>query len=398
MSFASSRTGTYRIGIRIMPAALALLLSISAVRPARAAHLHQLHYNNAWVDTDLTTLTGGGTLSDDGAIAAVYTTPNYQLHVYYVDVFTQHVHQSYFNGSKWIDEDLTAETTGLRASPFGIAAFAIGNFQYVYYVDLDAQDVHQLSYNNSTWTDQNLRLLAGSVHAGLGPILAFATTPNNQFHVYYQDSSANSDLHQLYFNGTSWSDSDLTALTGALCYTSWLTGFAIQNQQHVFCPGYTGSSGLDMLHIFYNNSNWVSEDVSQKSSLSIPLYLGGFVSSFFVPNQTKTAALFEVYGVTADAHIRQFTRNADGWNNVDLTQLFDAPPEAGYGASVAFRTTPNNQFHIYYAPTTEVIQLYFNGSSWSHQDLTSGNGNASNNAGLAGFSLGNQQFVYYISQ
>ncbi len=90
---------------------------------------------------------------------------------------------------------------------------------------------------NSNWVDQDLTAAAGGPQAGLGPILAFATTPNGQFHVFYQDSNA-FDLHQLYFNRTSWSDADLTSLTGARCYPSWLAGFAIQNQQHLFCPGF----------------------------------------------------------------------------------------------------------------------------------------------------------------
>jgi hypothetical protein len=71
---------------------------------------------------------------------------------------------------------------------------------------------------------------------------------------------------------------------------------------------------------------------------------------------------------------------------------------------VAFVTTPNNQFHIYYVPTsseppsgTEVYQLYYSGSSWSVEDLTGGTGNADYTAGMAGFAIGNLQHVFYMS-
>jgi hypothetical protein len=95
---------------------LALMLALFAV-PAfsQVGHIHQLYYNNAsWADTDLTALTGGGIASPYGAIAAFYTTPNDQLHVYYVDNNSQHVHQLYYNKKSRSDADLTA-FTGARS-------------------------------------------------------------------------------------------------------------------------------------------------------------------------------------------------------------------------------------------------------------------------------------------
>ena len=374
-----------------------LLLLVLSHMPAYADHIHHLWYNNStWQDQDLTLQTGGGIATPFGAIAAFYTTPNGQLHVYYVDSNAQHVHQLYYNGKSWNDSDLTAFTGGPTASAYGISGFAIGNLQHIFYQGSDSH-VHEIYYNNANWTDQDVTASAGGPLAGAGPILAFATKPNNQFHVYYQDLNS-LHLHQLYFNGTSWSDSDLTSIIGgAYCYTSWIAGFAVGNLQHIFCAGYGRySNNLDMLHIFYNNFTWVYEDVTFKAGGSqTPMNLGSGVAAFNVPGANQ----MEVYSVTDDQHFNRYYHvvKPAQWLDVDLTSIIGAPSDAQFGGIVAFPTTPNNQYHIYYAPSTEVYQIYYNGTAWSIQDLTGGTGQADDNSGMAGFAIGNLQHVFYMS-
>jgi len=382
-------TRKHLFGIPILSTSLLLVLTFSL--PAFADHIHHLYYNNSiWQDQDLTTLTGGGIATSFGGIAAFYTTPNNQLHVYYVDSTYNHVHELYFNNTSWSDSDLTAMTSGLAASPYGLSGFAIGNLQHVFYYGSDSQ-VHQLYYNNASWVDQNISGLAGGPLAGAGPIVAFATTPNDQFHVYYEPL-ANLDLHQLYFNGTSWSDSDLTSITGTYCYTDWMAGFAVGNFQDVLCPGVGSNGFLNMQDIYYNNITWLDQDVTTKVG-GLPLYLGGGVAAFQVPGARRG----EVYGVTSDTHIHQFDFIGGRWDDTDLTGAYGAPADGAFGGIVAFATTPNDQYHIYYAPSTEVYQIYYTGSSWSVEDLTGGAGQADDNSGMAGFSIGNLQHVFYMS-
>jgi hypothetical protein len=379
--------------------ATCLSLILFANLPAFADHIHHLWYNNTlWQDQDLTTLTGGGIATSSGAIAAFYTTPNRQLHVYYVDNNSQHVHQLYDNGTSWSDSDLTASTGGPAAYPYGITGFSIGNLQYVFYVSTDLH-VHELNYNNATWVDQDLTALVGGNSANPAPLVAFATKPNNQFHVYYQDVSS---LHeyQLYFNGTSWTYQDLTALinlANPICYSQWIAGFAVGNQQHLFCPGYsTRSSNLDLQHLYYNNSSWLSQDITLQASVTqTPLYGGSGVAGFKVPGSNA----LEVYGVTNDTHFNQYGGNlhTETWGDLDLTYYYGAPTDGQFGGIVAFPTAGNNQFHIYYAPSTEVYQAYYDGTAWSFEDLTFGAGQADPNSGMAGFAIGNLQHVFYMS-
>ena len=101
------------------------------------------------------------------------------------------------------------------------------------------QAVHELCYNNSTWVDTNLSSLTSGPTVGLAGIAAFNTTPNNQLHVYYlgwDDPDRVYHIHQLYYNGVTWSDEDLTAATnGVSAFTgSGVSGFSIGNAQYVY--------------------------------------------------------------------------------------------------------------------------------------------------------------------
>jgi hypothetical protein len=373
--------------------AACLMLLLLTYLPAHADHVHHLWYNNSnWQDVDLTAMTGGGIATPFGAIAAFRTTPNNQLHVYYVDSNAQHVHQLYYNGSSWTDNDLTSFTGGPQAYAYGISGFAIGNLQYVFYTGFD-NHIHEIYYNNSIWQDQDLTALVGGNTASPAPLVAFATKPNNQFHVYYQDLNTFHE-YQLYFNGTSWSYQDLSSVVGgAFCYSSWIAGFAVGNQQHLFCAGYDNvPTQLNLLHIYYNNSTWVYEDVITAGQ---PMYLGAGVAAFKDPSANQ----LEVWSVTGNTHFDRFYHVAKPaqWIFNDLTSEIGAPTDGQFGQIASLVTTPNNQYHVYFAPNSEVYQIYYNGTTWSVQDLTGGTGNADSNSGMAGFSIGNQQHVFYMS-
>jgi len=394
-NLASSRT------FRLLASCLMLLLLPQLPAFAQTPHVHHLWYNNSnWQDQDLTALTGAPELYGVSQIAAFYTTPNHQFHVFYSDV-NSHIHQLYYNNTSWSDTDLTALTGGADAGAGG-SGFAIGNSQYVFYVGLYDTHVHELSYIDN-WTDQDITAqVAGAPLAGFGSFVAFATKPNNQFHVYYPDRTYSpGHLHQLYFNGTSWSDADLTAITGAICEGSeWSTGFATGNLQHILCPGYHGTNPgyFDLLHIYYNNDTWVYEDITEEAGgAQLPIYASTGQAGFAVGREG------EVYGIPVDTDVYQYTYKNGKWDSLDLTAYIGAPQNIYCDAMVGFPTTPNNQFHIYYAPSSllnqsyaDVYQLYFNGTTWAVNDLTAGVSQAYLCTGMAGFAIGNLQHVFYF--
>jgi hypothetical protein len=387
------------------------LLSLIAI-PVNAQHVHQLLYNNYnWTDQNLL----GEQVLDIPPYpidnAAFTTTPNNQLHVYYIGS-DNHIHQRtqsqirFFGLSRWVDEDLTQETGAEPAyAATMLSGFSEGNYQYVFYGN-DDNDIHMLFYDNSKWTQQDISAAAGATGLWIEDlgVTAFTTTPNNQIHVYYWANDFQeqaSAVHQLFFNGTSWSDEDLTAETGAFYPEGgWWAGFSIENYQYLFYPDIYG-----YLHeLYYNNSNWTDVDLTVQ--IGAPP-LGGYapiiydpITAFVVPG-TQT---MEVFYTTASGDIYQLSSSDNSsWSQQDLTTLTHSPSANTYDAIKAFATTPNNQLHVYYissAPQSQdhINQLFFNGSSWSNEDLTAATHakNAVDYKGMSGFSLGNYQYVFYI--
>lgn len=342
--------------------------------------------------TDLTAVTAGAKGTPYGGIAAFFTTPNNQLHVYFVDAAASHVHQFYYNGSSWSDEDLTSSTGGPTAYAYGITGFSIGNLQYVFYVGTDLH-VHELNYNNVNWTDYDLTNTVGGNLASPAPLVAFATKPNNQLHVYYQDETS---LHeyQLYFNGTSWTYQDLTAtIGGAYCYTQWIAGFAVGNIQHLFCPGYGKySNNLDMLHIYYNNFTWVYEDATFLAGGSqTPMNLGAGVGAFKVLGANQ----FEVWSVTDDTHLNRnyHVVKPNQWIDWDETNAIGAPANSHLGDIAAFETPGDKLYHIFYMPG-DVYHVSYDGFVWTVQDISFTSPDV--NSGMAGFGIGKSQNVFYM--
>ena len=375
---------------------IALFLFASLTLPLQAQQVHQLAYNNVnWSDSNL-----GGTLGNEfGGIVAFATTPNNQEHIYYGGS-EGHIHQRYFANIGgfpiWVDEDLTTETGGASDYFYAqLAGFAIQNFQYVFYYGNDGH-IHELLYNNVRWTTQDLTVLSHGPSVIAGSMVAFTTTPNNQIHVYYD--AASGDLHQLFFSGQKWSDEDLTTETGGQ-FDVGLTaaGFSNGNYQYVFYLGFDG----DIHELYYNNIRWYDVDLTIRSGSPVPDASSG-VAALLIPG-TQTMQVY--YSSRSIGDVIQLASSDNySWSKGNLTYLTNGPGTSGQPGMTAF-TTPGNGIHVYYVAQlsqtdNHINQLFFNGSTWSNEDLT-----AETNGGLAqwgnqisGFAVGNLQYVVYEAQ
>jgi len=376
--------------LRVLGACLALLMLTQL--PAYADHIHHLWYNNSnWHDQDLTAKTNGGIATSGGGVAA-FSTPGGQFHVYYVDSTYSHLHQLYYNGSSWSDQDLTGLTGGPTAYPYNVTGFAVGNYQYVYYIGTD-NHVHETYYVDN-WAD--IDLTAGLEANLASPISLVAfSAPKGVIWVFYQDMNTLGD-YVFNFNGTVWSYQQITnsGVYGAYCEAVWATGFEEGSRgPYLFCPGYVDSSQLNLLQFsLAGGATWEVADITETLN---ELKLGTGIAGYKI-GSGEIAVVAE----TDDTHIHQYWavryRGEWDWDDMDMTAGYGAPADPYSGQIVAF-VTPGDQQHIYYAPSTEVYQLYYNGSTWQVEDLTNGAGNADANSGMAGFPIGNKQHVFYMS-
>ena len=78
-----------------------------------------------------------------------------------------------------------------------------------------------------------------------------------------------------------------------------------------------------------------------------------------------------------------------------------APSASAGPGLVAFATTPNNQIHVFYSSNDDLNQLFLPtpATKWQFENLTAehGGGTMNTNAGMAGYSLQNLQYVYYVA-
>ena len=374
---------------RMISLSLLLLLSLAAL-PAHADHIHFLYHSNAgWIDQDLTALTNA-TLPNPATGITAYNTPdNGHLHVYYATT-DQHVHQFYFNNVGWADEDLTTLVGGpLALGQGGIAGFGIGHTQHLFYLGNDLH-VHQLYFNGASWADQDVTSLAGGPVTDFDSLVAFRTLPDNHFHVFYLANNSN-DIHELNFNGSTWSDQNLRAIAHhEPANRKWWSGFAIGSQQHLFFSAFSPKDKLHLAHLYFNNSKWTSQDLTAKVH-GLPLSGDAGIIAFAV-----TATQLEAYCVTNDLEVHQFTSKNNIWTDEDL---LNNQPDNSINGMVAFKTTPNNQFHLFYPPN-DMYELFFNGTSWTDTDLTTltGGGIPNGTGGMGGFAVKNLQYVFYVAQ
>ena len=244
----------------VLAGILALCLGALAMPDARAQTIHQLAYNNStWIDQSLS----DQTTDAHTGVAAFVTTPNGQIHTFYLDN-AEDVHQLFFNGTSWSDEDLTAEGFGVRAmAKSAVSGFSESNLQYVYYVSQN-QHVHQLFYNNVEWGDSDITTLSKGPLTGKTPRLTALATGSSGFHVYYLAS--NSHVNQLYNVSGTWVNQDITKIAkGPSGRAVWIASINVGNLQYVYYLATTGH----VHELYYNDSTWLDEDLTVKAGVPV---------------------------------------------------------------------------------------------------------------------------------
>jgi hypothetical protein len=368
-----------------------LAMALTATPGLGQGHIHELYYNDSnWVDSDLTSVTGANPASAFAGMAGFVTTPNNQLHVYYQDEFGN-IHQFYFDSSSWIDQDLTNLTGGAtsRSGGSGMSGFSIGNAQYVYFVSWD-QHVHEYSFVGN-WVDNDLTAETGGALADAAwqgnQIVAFVTTPNNERHIYFV--AGNGTVHQLYFNGSNWFDQNLTSLSRgakarANSFRSWMGGCGVGNHQYVFFVAKNGH-----VHMYSFVNKWTDTDWTKRTGITGMDSVVGFA----IPGTSRCEMYFNNGLLGNLEQLSYDDAHPANWTVSDLTSFTGASGSAS--GAVAFATTPNDQFHFYSVAGNGVDQFYFNGTNWIFQNLPGGN--YWEPYGMAGFSVGNLQHVYYLA-
>jgi hypothetical protein len=379
------------------------------VQPAQAqvGHLHQLFFNgSSWADTDLTQLTGAKSVAAyAGTTAFMMADAVGQIDVFYQDEI-EHIHQlrSFDSGASWGDGDLTAYFGGPPfaaglAGGSGMAGFAIGNDVFVYFVGSD-QHIHEFYTHGPWWFDTDLTQAANGALAGAaynGKQLVAFTTPNNEHHVYYVESNGN--IHQLYYNGATWTDENLTAETGYcvtryICvpgapadtsgFDNWMAGGSIGNFQYVF---FVASNGH--VHEYSYINNWTDTDLTALTK--VPASSSKSVAAF----TDSATGRISVYYSDRSNHIHRLGYSYGGQWSDECVSCNSPNFTTGVNGAIAFDTVNNDHVFTRFNPGVAEYTTDLNGfniGSWFE-----GSGRYWAPYGLSGFASGNNMYVYYVA-
>jgi hypothetical protein len=239
---------------------------------------------------------------------------------------------------------------------------------------------------NNGWSSDDLTIATSTpgspTPTAKGPLVAFQTTNNLQQHVIYI-SSTDSDVHELFFDGTHWHHSDLTVLAGAkplAANARALTGYqTTDNQEHV---DYVDGDG-DIIELRFVNPNWVALNVTQNAHLLDSTTQQAQLASALTGYLTTFNGQQHIDYIGANGDLCELFLGADGsWHPNDLTtaaqKLNANTPKPQPGSAIAAYVTTFggfNQQHVDFigqgnATTTgDIWELMFD-TQWHPNDLT----------------------------
>ena len=115
------------------------------------------------------------------------------VHIYYTAYPVFDLHQIFSpDGTHWQDQDLTQITGGPRGPdlPYQLAGFNIGNFQYVYFLFNSDGHIHQFFYNNSSWSNEDLTAITKTTTEGYATSVAALVLPGTKkIRVYFNNGN-----------------------------------------------------------------------------------------------------------------------------------------------------------------------------------------------------------------
>ena len=226
-------------------------------------HVNHAWWNgSSWSNEDLNALAQPSAVADPGTALSSYTDNNGMVHVYYLDV-NEHVCQLWWSGQAWVNQDWTAASgTSAVATPgSALSSYsAFNGLEFVYYFDSN-HHVNQLWWTGQGWNNQDWTALSNArTVAAAGSSLSSMPGPNNgtQF-VHYLDT--NRHINELSWTGQTWTNQDLTALSGtstlAAAATN-LTNLVVTGGNHIY---YIDTQG-HINQIYWTGQAWVDQDLT----------------------------------------------------------------------------------------------------------------------------------------
>ncbi len=329
-------------------------------------HVCEMVYKGGWSLNDLTQLSGAPAAVVDAALDGYATNFNQQQHVNFIGS-DNHVHELFYDGSRWQHNDLTAAGTAADANPITALTGYATEFNQQQHVIFTGPDNHifELVYNGG-WSqnDLTLRARASDFPAASGsPLDGYTTNFNQQQHVNYVGTD--NHVHELYYDG-EWKHNDLTQqATGApdVMPGSQLDGYSTEfnQQQHVNFIGTDGN-----IHELYYDGGWKHNNLTQLANAPGPRInsgLDGYATNY---NQQQHVSF-----VGVDNFVHEVYYDG-GWKFASMAAPFGLSTTFVKIGSVlaGYATEYNQQQHVIYVAGDDHIKELYYDSGWKFNDLS----------------------------
>jgi hypothetical protein len=226
-------------------------------------HVYELYFTagTGWVFNDLTSLARAVPPAATSAIDG-HRLSDDSKHVFFIGT-DNHVHELFIApGGRWDDNDLTALATAKPPTPTSaLTSYRLSDdSQHVFFIGTD-NHVHELFIDGGSWADNDLTALAGAGAVPPTPTSALTGYPlsDDSQHVFFIGTDGH--VHELFIAGVGWADNDLTTLAGAVppSPASALTGYRLSdNSQHVFFIG----TDNHVHELFIAGAGWADNDLT----------------------------------------------------------------------------------------------------------------------------------------
>jgi subtilisin family serine protease len=246
--------------------------------------------------------------------------------------------------------------------------------------------INQLSWNGTTWTNQDLTTNSGATNtAAFGGALSNYELNSSNAQIPY--IGANHHIYQLVWGGpgTNWVNQDLTASSGAT--NNAATGSALTSYNLNSANAQIAYIGTNQ-HVYQlawggPGTNFVNQDLTATSGATNNAATGSALTSYIL-----NSANAEIAYIGPNQHVYQLAWGGPGtnWVNQDLTAIAGAPLALAGSALASYTLGSTNAEVVFEGTNQHIYQLVWPGpgSNWIVQDLTS---NAGGPLALAGTKL-----------
>jgi hypothetical protein len=292
-------------------------------------HVHEFYLNGSrWQDADLTHLTNGPNAYGSGI--TITFDPRWRgIRTHYIAA-NRHIHEFFLYGSTWGDADLTALARGPLAYGIGITSTfdPYWNTPRTHYVAADLH-VHELFLNGSTWQDADLTAMTGGPRVAYGSGIAMAFDPAlNGIRTHYIATGTDQHVHELYLTGSWWRDADLTAIAhGPTAYGSGIA-MVLDSAANIVRTHYTA---LDhhVHELIIRSGTWQDTDLNARAGGDA---YGSGVAMIFDPK----AQITRTHYISGNQHVQQLGLYLGNWIESDLTVATGGPNTWWAGLAMMF--------------------------------------------------------------